>query len=79
VTTISGVLDRMALATAVGRCWGKLAGTVPGFGPVPESQTVLVGAHAFDVSEGALLDSSAVHFLDKSLFFGGTNWLSFPY
>lgn len=64
-TTISGFLDGMALATAVGRCWGKLAATVPGFRPVPESQTVLVGAREFDVSERALLDSSAVHFIDS--------------
>jgi len=63
-TTISGFLDGMALATAVGRCWGKLAATVPGFRPVPESQTVLVGAREFDVSERALLDSSAVHLID---------------
>jgi arginase len=64
-TTISGFLDGMALATAVGRCWGKLAATVPGFRPVPESQTVLVGAREFDVSERALLDSSAVHLIDS--------------
>ena len=63
-TTISGFLDGMALATAVGRCWGKLTGTVPGFRPVPESQTVLVGAREFDVTERALLDSSAVHLID---------------
>jgi arginase len=63
-TTISGFLDGMALATAVGRCWAKLAATVPGFCPVPESQTVLVGAREFDVSERALLDSSAVHLID---------------
>jgi arginase len=63
-TTISGFLDGMALATAVGRCWGKLAATVPGFRPVPESQTVLVGAREFDVSERVLLDSSAVHLID---------------
>jgi len=63
-TTISGFLDGMALATAVGRCWGKLAATVPGFRPVPEGQTVLVGAHEFDVSERALLDGSAVHLVD---------------
>ncbi len=59
-TTISGFLDGMALATAVGRCWGKLAATVPGFRPVPERQVVLVGAREFDVNERALLDSSAV-------------------
>jgi arginase len=45
-TTVSGFLDGMALATAVGRCWGKLAATIPGFCPVPEKQVVLVGARA---------------------------------
>jgi arginase len=63
-TTISGFLDGMALATAVGRCWGKLAATVPGFRPVPERQAVLVGAREFDVNERALLDSSAVRVMD---------------
>lgn len=63
-TTISGFLDGMALATAVGRCWGKLAATVRGFCPVSENQTVLVGARRFDVSERALLDSSAVRLID---------------
>jgi arginase len=63
-TTISGFLDGMALATAVGRCWGKLAATVPGFRPVPERQAVLAGAHEFDVNERALLDGSAVCLID---------------
>jgi arginase len=63
-TTISGFLDGMALATAVGRCWGKLAASVPGFHPVPEAQTVLLGARDLDVDERALLDSSSVHLVD---------------
>ncbi|MGO9404631.1 MAG: arginase family protein [Terriglobales bacterium] len=63
-TTVSGFLDGMALATAVGRCWGKLAATVPGFRPVPERQAVLVGARDFDVDERALLDRSAISFLN---------------
>ena len=63
-TTISGFLDGMALATAVGRCWGKLAATVPGFAAVPERQAVLVGAREFDVTERALLDNSAVRVID---------------
>lgn len=63
-TTISGFLDGMALATAVGRCWDKLAATVPGFHPVPERQAVLAGAREFDVDERALLDSSAVRLID---------------
>lgn len=63
-TTISGFLDGMALATAVGRCWANLAATVPAFRPVPERQAVLVGARQFDVIERMLLDSSAVHLMD---------------
>ena len=63
-TTISGFLDGMGLATAVGRCWGELAASVPGFGPVPETQAVIVGARDLDVDERALLDSSAVHLVD---------------
>lgn len=62
-TTISGFLDGMALATAVGRCWGKLGATVPGFHPVPERQVVLVGACEFDINERALLASSAVRLI----------------
>jgi arginase len=54
----------MALATAVSRCWGRLAVTVPGFCPVPERHVALVGAHEFDVNERTLLDSSEVHLVD---------------
>jgi arginase len=60
-TTVSGFLDGMALATAVGRCWGNLKGTVPGFRPVSEDQVVLVGARDFDPDERSLLGSSGVH------------------
>jgi len=63
-TTISGFLDGMALATAVGRCWSKLAATVPGFHPVPETQAVLMGARDFDVDERGLLESSSVRLMD---------------
>jgi arginase len=63
-TTISGFLDGMALATAVGRCWGNLAATVPGFRPVPETQAVLLGARDFDADEHALLSSSAVSLIN---------------
>lgn len=59
-TTLSGFMDGMALATAVGRCWHKLTATVPGFRPVPETNVVLLGARDLDVAERALLDSSAV-------------------
>lgn len=63
-TTISGFLDGMALSIAVGRCWSKLAGTVPGFHPLPERHVVLAGAHEFDANERKLLDNSDVHVAD---------------
>jgi arginase len=63
-STLSGFLDGMALATAVGRCWSKLAATIPGFHPTPEVQVVLLGARDFDVDERALLDHSAVSLID---------------
>jgi len=65
-TTVSGFLDGMALATAVGRCWGKLAATIPGFCPVPEKQVVLVGARDFDADERGLLGTSGVHSVEPS-------------
>jgi len=59
-TTISGFLDGMALATLVGRCWKNLSATINGFRPVPERQTILLGARDFDSAEKSLLDHSAV-------------------
>ncbi len=64
-TTVSGFLDGMALATAVSRCWAKLAATIPGFYPVPERQAVLVGTREFDPNERKLLDTSDVHLVDS--------------
>jgi len=56
--------DGMALAIAVGRCWVNLAATVPGFRPIPENQTMLVGARDFDVNERRLLNASDVDLED---------------
>jgi arginase len=66
-STLSGFLDGMVLATAVGRCWGKLAATIPGFHPTPEAQVVLLSARDFDVDERALLDHSAVSLIPGSM------------
>jgi arginase len=57
-TTRSGFLDGMALAVATGRCWAGMAGTVPGFRPVPEERVVLLGARDLDPQEEALLARS---------------------
>ena len=63
-TTGSGFLDGMGLTTAVGRCWAKLAETVSGFQPVPESQVVLVGARDLDPQERVLLGTSKIQRVD---------------
>lgn len=50
-TTESGFLDGMALATLLGRCWGVLAGTIPGFVAVPEAYVVHVAGRSLDEAE----------------------------
>jgi arginase len=59
-TTHSGVLDGMALAMLTGRCWRALCHSIPGFWPVREDATCLVGARALDALEAEALQSSAV-------------------
>src|SRR6185369_6198983 len=63
-TTSSGSLDGMGLAIATGRCWRKLAGTIPGFSPVPEWNVLHVGARDLDAGEKPLLDASGVAVID---------------
>lgn len=50
-TTISGFLDGMGLAVATGRCWGKLADSLPGFRPVPIQAAALLGWRNLDPLE----------------------------
>jgi len=59
-TSESGFLDGMALATLVGRCWRRVAATVPGFAPIAERRVLHVGARALDPEEETELESSAV-------------------
>jgi hypothetical protein len=56
-TSASGFLDGMGLAIATGACWGTLAGSIPGFLPVEERNTVLVGARDIDPGEQERLGS----------------------
>ena len=65
-TTESGLLDGMALATAVGRCWQNLASGVSGFGPVAEKNVILVGAREIDPAERFLLEKSQLTVIDCS-------------
>lgn len=59
-TTLSGLLDGMALALVTGRCWSQLAASTPGFRPVSPDHVVLVGARDFDPAERAAVESAGV-------------------
>lgn len=62
-TTEGGFLDGMALAVATGRCWTRLAASVPGFRPVPEERVVMLGTRDLDPPERAALEHSGVRVL----------------
>jgi arginase len=50
-TTESGFLDGMGLAIVTGRCFTRLAQTIPGFAPVPDEHVLTVGMRALDPAE----------------------------
>ncbi|MGE3873673.1 MAG: arginase family protein [Parvibaculaceae bacterium] len=58
--TETGFLDGMGLAMAVGRCWRHVLSTVPGFSPIEEELTALVGARDLDPWEAEDLADSAI-------------------
>ncbi len=62
-TTGSGFLDGMALATALGWCWRRMTDAVPGFEPVPEAATLLLGARDLDPPEAERVSRTAVRVL----------------
>jgi arginase len=61
----------MGLATAMGLCWHDLAGTVPGFQPVPPQLTFLLGARDLDPAEAGWLGKSPVTALSVEQLPGG--------
>lgn len=65
-STESGFLDGMAVAMLTGRCWTRLAKSVPGFRPVPESQVLLCGTRDLDTEEARLLKRSEIQVLRVS-------------
>jgi arginase len=65
-TTESGLLDGMALSSVTGRCWKRLAHSVPGFSPVSLDDVLLVGVRDLDSGEASALDGSAVGRLSRS-------------
>ena len=65
-STTSGFLDGMALGLVTGRCWGRMAASVPGFVPVAEENVVLVGGVDLDPPEAELLAVSGVTHLSPA-------------
>jgi len=59
-TSVSGFLDGMALATALGLCWRTLAAGIPGFSGVDPWRCMLVGARDLDTAEETLLAELSV-------------------
>ena len=47
-TTASGFMDGMGLAMLTGRCWRNVLSSVPGYIPVSDSETAIVGARDLD-------------------------------
>jgi arginase len=60
-TRESSFFDGMGMAIAAGRCWRKLAATIPGFNPLPEANIVHAGGRDFDPEEAELLEHSSVN------------------
>jgi arginase len=65
-TTMSGFLDGMGISILTGRCWSRLARTVPGFEPVPGERVLLVGARDVEPAEVELLDRVGVRRVPKA-------------
>ena len=59
-TTRGGFLDGMALATATGHCWTRMARGIPGFTAIPEERVLMVGVRQLDDGEQELLQHSPV-------------------
>ena len=59
-TTTTGFTDGMGLAVAVGHCWQKMAGGVPGFSPVAEEDVLLAGIRDVQPAEEERLAASHV-------------------
>ena len=59
-TRESSFFDGMGMAIATGHCWRKLALTIPGFSPLPDSNVIHVGGRDFDPEEGTLLEHSEI-------------------
>jgi arginase len=59
-TTMTGFIDGMGLAIAVGHCWKAMARNVPGFSAVPEENVVMAGVRDVAPAEQERLDASEI-------------------
>ncbi|HWW62370.1 MAG TPA: arginase family protein, partial [Thermoanaerobaculia bacterium] len=66
-TTDTGFLDGMALSILTGRCFTKLAATIPGFAPVPPRRTMHVGSRDYSPGERNALIGDGVHVVEPPL------------
>ena len=65
-TTSSGFLDGTAVAIITGRCWTRLALTVPDFIPIADDRVCLIGTRDFDPLERHLIEASLVGVVDPT-------------
>jgi arginase len=65
-TTSSGFLDGTAVAIVTGRCWTRLARTVPDFTPITDDRVCLIGTRDVDPLERDLLEGSLVSVVDPA-------------
>jgi len=59
-TTSSGFLDGMGISVLTGRSWQTIAGSIPGFEPMPGKRVVLAGGHECEPAELTLHDEVGV-------------------
>jgi arginase len=59
-TTVSGFLDGMGLSILTGRCFKRMAATIPWFTPLPPSRTMLAGSRDYSPGEREELFSDGI-------------------
>jgi arginase len=59
-TTVSGMLDGMALATLLGLCWPRQCAAIEGFAPLAAERVVLADARDLDPPEAALIADKGI-------------------
>lgn len=59
-TSETGFLDGMALAVLTGRCWSRLAKSVPDFHPVPDASVLMFGTRQLDSAERKALHACGI-------------------